>query len=295
MKIFDMHIHSRNKGTNPERLLAEMAAAGVYGGCVFSNAADRENPASGTDFESRMKEIADWTRGYEDRLFPVIRIHPYEDGIMEKSHMAHEAGAAAYKMICSDFYVYEDGCMRVLSEIAALGKPVIFHTGILWDGKVSSSYNRPLNWEALLYIEGIRFSMGHCSWPWHDECIALYGKFLHAKGSGKNVDMFFDITPGTPKIYREELLTKLLTVGYYVPDSIMFGTDCNALPYNSAWTKRWLTIDNAIYDKLGVGPNLRRKIYGENLMRFLGKSKNEPAKFKLDCDDQEAWTVAKEG
>ena len=90
-------------------------------------------------------------------------------------------------------------------------------------------------------------------------------------------------------------MTKLLTVGYYVPDSIMFGTDCNALPYNSAWTKRWLTIDNAIYDKLGVGPNLRRKIYGENLMRFLGKSNTKVTTPKLDCDDQEAWTIAKEG
>ena len=185
--------------------------------------------------------------------------------------------------------------MRVLSEIASLGKPVIFHTGILWNGKSSSNYNRPLNWEALLDIDGIRFSMGHCSWPWYDECIALYGKFFNAKSSGKNVDMFFDITPGTPEIYREDLLTKLLTVGYYVPDAIMFGTDCSAMPYNSAWAQRWLAIDNAIYDKLGVGPNLKRKIYGENLMRFLGKIKSEPITLKLRCDDQEPWTIAKEG
>ena len=271
MKIFDMHIHSRNKGTDPERLLSEMAKAGVYGGCIFSNAADRENPASGTDFESRMKEIADWTHGYEDRLFPVIRIHPYEDGIIEKIHIAHEAGATAYKMICSDFYVFEDGCMRVLSEIAALGKPVIFHTGILWDGKASSSYNRPLNWEALLHIEGIRFSMGHCSWPWHDECIALYGKFLHAKNTGKHVDMFFDITPGTPEIYREELLTKLLTVGYYVPNSIMFGTDCTANRYNVAIAKEILDRDNAIYGELALPEATVENIYNRNLARFLGK------------------------
>ena len=107
--------------------------------------------------------------------------------------------------------------------------------------------------------------------------------------------MFFDITPGTPEIYREDLLTKLLTVGYYVPDAIMFGTDCSAMPYNTAWAKRWLAIDEAIYDKLGVGPNLKRKIYGENLMRFLGKIKSEPTALKLSCDDQEPWTIAKEG
>ena len=28
---------------------------------------------------------------------------------------------------------------------------------------------------------------------------------------------------------------------------------------------------------------------------ILGKSKSEPASFKLDCDDQEPWTIAKEG
>ena len=63
-------------------------------------------------------------------------------------------------------------------EIAKLNVPVIFHTGILWDGRVSSNYNRPLHWESLLPITNLRFSMGHCSWPWVDECIALYGKFL---------------------------------------------------------------------------------------------------------------------
>ena len=56
MKIFDMHIHSRNTEINPERLLAEMQMAGVYGGCIFSNDSNRSSKVSGTDFESRMKE-----------------------------------------------------------------------------------------------------------------------------------------------------------------------------------------------------------------------------------------------
>ncbi len=295
MKIFDMHIHSRNTEINPERLISEMDRAGVYGGCIFSNDSERGNSKTGTSFEERMTEITRWTQGYEDRLFPVLRFHPYEDGIIEKIHIASERGVMAFKTICSDFYVYEDGCMRVLEEISKLNKPIIFHTGILWDGKSSSKYNRPINWEALIDIDNIRFSMGHCSWPWHDECIALYGKFLNAKSSGKNVDMFFDITPGTPEIYRRDLLTKLLTIGYYVPDNIMFGTDCNAYPYNYEWTARWMKIDNEIYDSLGVGPKLREKIYGKNLMRFLGILKEEKKEYKLDCDSQDMWNVIVEG
>ena len=56
--------------------------------------------------------------------------------------------------------------------------------------------------------------MGHCSWPWYDECIAVYGKFLNGVANDQDApEMFFDLTPGTPRIYREDLLTKLFTVG----------------------------------------------------------------------------------
>ena len=211
MKIFDMHVHCKNTAPAPKKLLESMEKAGVYGGCVFSSPPkEQEYEGLGVlTFDERIEQVLSWTRGYEDRLFPVMWIHPFEEDIAEKVHEAVKRGIVAFKMICTNYYVHDERSMMLLREIAKLDVPVIFHTGILWDGNVSSQYNRPINWEALLDIEGIRFSMGHCSWPWVDECIALYGKFLHAKNEGKNVDMFFDITPGTPKIYREELLTKL--------------------------------------------------------------------------------------
>lgn len=40
------------------------------------------------------------------------------------------------------------------------------------------------------------------------------------------------ITLGTHKIYREELLTKLFSVGYDVENNIMFGTDSLLTEYN---------------------------------------------------------------
>jgi predicted TIM-barrel fold metal-dependent hydrolase len=159
--------------------------------------------------------------------------------------------------------------MALLRKIASLNVPVIFHTGILWDGNVSSSYNRPINWEALIEIEGIRFSMGHCSWPWVDECIAVYGKFLHYYNTRISSEMFFDITPGTPEIYRRDLLTKLFTVGYDVENNIMFGTDSLTNDYNPSWLKKWLTLDNKIMDDLNISSDVRKKIYEDNFMRFL--------------------------
>jgi len=292
MKIYDMHVHAFNRPINAEELFAAMEGAGVYGCCVFSNWPKEANPKEGTSFEDRLTEVLSVSKGHEDRIFPVLWIHPFEENILEKVRFAVESGIAAFKMICTDFYVYEDRCLAVLKEIASLGKPVIFHSGILWgDGEPSSKYNRPLNWEALLNVEGLRFSMGHCSWPWTDECIALYGKFLNALNNGKSAEMFFDLTPGTPEIYRKELLTKLYTVGYNVGDNVLFGTDGNADSYRAEWTKQWLDLDREIMDELGVSLKNRRKLYCDNLMRFLGKTKNAVEKSAPVIDDAKIWSA----
>lgn len=290
MKKFDLHIHAWNTVPDPERLLAQMERAGVYGGCVFSNRPKKLEPVKGTSFDERLVEVLAWSDGYSDRLFPVVWIHPYEDGIIEHIHEAVERGAAAFKIICNDFYVCEDRSMEVLSEIAKCGKAVIFHSGILWDGEASSKYNRPLYWEPLVNIKGLRFSMGHCSWPWHDECIALYGKFLNALTVKSDcAEMFFDITPGTPSIYREELLRKLFMVGYDVPDNLMFGTDGSANDYDSDWVSGWLELDGKIMDGLDIPDGIRVKMYGENLMRFLGSKEKDFVHISPVCDRMRSW------
>lgn len=292
MKKFDIHIHAQATEAMPVKLIVDMDKAGIYGGCIFSNWPTLANEKLGTSFEERLEEVLAWTRGYKDRLFPVLWIHPYEDGIMEKIHQAADCGVMAFKIICTDFYVFEDQCMKVLDEIAGLKKPVFFHSGILWDGGVSSKYNRPLNWEALIDIKNLRFSMGHCSWPWHDECIALYGKFLNAVSYGRgSAEMFFDLTPGTPVIYREELLRKLFTIGYDVPDNIMFGSDASADVYNSSWTAEWLKVDGQIMDNLGVTADIKEKIYCDNLYRFLGLKEKNFTHISPACDSFKPWHV----
>ena len=295
-----MHIHANNSLPKPEELLKRMERAGVYGGCVFSNQPKITGNAvgtiyeTGTTFEERLNEVLLWSKGYEDRIFPVVWIHPEEDNIIENIKKAVDAGVCGFKIICNDLFVDEEKCMKVLREIARLDKPVFFHSGILWDGGVSSKYNKPLNWEALLEIEGLRFSMGHCSWPWIDECIALYGKFLNALATRKTAEMFFDITPGTPEIYREELLKKLYTVGYDVGDNIMFGTDASSANYNSEWVSKWLGIDKKIMDKLGISRKNRESLYYENFMRFLGKSQKRKAHIYPECDDSHGWNACNE-
>ena len=272
MKIYDMHIHSFNHTPAHETLLAEMEKSGVYGGCVFSNWPKEANPSAGTSFEERLEEVLSWTRGYEDRLFPVMWIHPYEEDIIPNIRKAAAAGIAGFKIICTDFYVSETKSMDVIQEIANLDLPLFFHSGILWDCQVSSQYNRPLNWESLLDIVGLRFSMGHCSWPWIDECIALYGKLRAARRVRPDMScrMFIDITPGTPDIYRKELMTKLHFIGYELDQAVLFGSDSRVQYYSGEGIRRLRSKDDAIYDELGISEAARENIYGNNLLRFFG-------------------------
>lgn len=294
VKIFDMHVHSCGDKPEQERLLRELNEAGVWGCCVFSKQPKLDKKCE-SSFEERLNEVLSWKKGYEDRIFSVLWIHPDEESIIDNIKVAVDAGIDGFKMICNNYYVYEEKCIRLLKEIAKYNKPVIFHSGILWDGGISSSYNRPLFWEAIMDIEGLRFSMGHCSWPWIDECLALYGKFLNSFTVKNTAEMFFDITPGTPKIYREELLTKLCNIGYDVSKNIMFGTDCSVETYSSAWAGDWLKTDKEIFIKLGVSKENFENIYYNNVLRFFGKTDVKVSHLLPVTDNSNAVTMVNQG
>lgn len=278
MERYDMHMHldfplpSAPEGAAAAQLLAAMRGAGVAGGCLFSPS-PKDRAMRFIPYEERMAALEAYTRGQEGCLFPVFWVHPDEQNAQEHVLDAAARGVLAFKFICDTYYVYEEKCLRLLRLIAGLGKPAIFHSGILWYGGETSKYNRPLNWEALIDIKGLRFSMGHCAWPWHDECIAMYGKFLHhllETEAGAASEMFFDLTPGTPPIYRRDLLHKLFKVGYDVIDNLMFGTDSVAMAYNAEWVAGWIARDDALYRELDVPERALRKVYRDNLLRFLG-------------------------
>jgi predicted TIM-barrel fold metal-dependent hydrolase len=135
-------------------------------------------------------------------------------------------------------------------------------------------YNRPAGFEVLLDIAGLRFALAHIGWPWCDEMIAVYGKFLSAKRRRDDMtaEMFIDLTPGTPPIYRREALTKLLTVGYDITHNLIFGTDCNTNDYNVEKAREWIARDTEIYRELDVSDEDIANIFSGNFQRFLGIS-----------------------
>ncbi|MEK6794369.1 MAG: amidohydrolase family protein [Spirochaetota bacterium] len=279
--MLDCHIHSTVPQTNSAaQFRAALAAAGIAGGIVMSlpppsfRSLTDERAIGGRyprSADERLDMLFTWMDG-NGTVFPFYWIDPIASGAKREVARAVRRGVKGFKVICNKFYPDDTRAMATFREIAANEKPILFHSGILWDGEPSSGYNRPVRFESLLEIPRLRFALAHISWPWCDECIAVYGKFrhAHAKREEATAEMFIDTTPGTPAIYREEALTKLFTVGYAVTGNVLFGTDCSTASYDSAAAKGILKRDSAIYRKLKLPKEATRNINGNNLLRFIG-------------------------
>ncbi|MGB9620718.1 MAG: amidohydrolase family protein, partial [Armatimonadota bacterium] len=206
-RVIDGHVHICDGPVDQGCLLERMGAAGVDGAVLISYA-----PAA-FGWEARMAaerldNLLAWVDGC-DVLYPVFWIDPLEPDALDQVALANRVGVRGFKVICTHFYPGDPRALDVFRAIAESGKPIMFHSGILWDGHDSSRYNRPVEFESLLAVPGLRFSLAHVSWPWCDECIAVFGKLRLSDLAGK---MYIDLTPGTPPIYRQEVLTRLFTV-----------------------------------------------------------------------------------
>jgi predicted TIM-barrel fold metal-dependent hydrolase len=220
----------------------------------------------------RLANLERWCAG-EPRLVPFFWIDPVEPDAVRQVELALQSGVSGFKVIANHFFPGDPRALPVYRAIAAADKPILFHSGILWDGGNSSRYCRPAEFEALLAVSGLRFALAHASWPWCDECLAVFGKFEQARGLRPDTSqMFIDLTPGTPPIYREELLRRVYTIGYDVAESLLWGIDSFVPGYDPAYVHRWLERDRKILDSLGVGEGAREQLFHRNLERFLGKT-----------------------
>ncbi len=272
MNRLDGHIHIAEGPADPAGLLAGLERAGFQGGLLIS-LPPPSFPwvAAPRPFGERLEGLLAWKGGAES-LYPFLWIDPLEEDVLEQMAKAGRRGVSGFKVICNRFEPGHPRALEVFRAAARDHKPILFHSGILWDGQVSSRYNRPEGFEALLEVEGLTFCLAHIGWPWCDELIAVYGKFLNASGRNPalSVEMYVDLTPGTPPIYRREALAKLFTVGYDVQRNVIFGSDCNTGGYNAGWTREWVERDGAIYREIGLGEQALERIYSRNLQRFLG-------------------------
>ena len=275
--ILDGHIHTHDVHVDLQQARAQLFTAweraGISGGTLITP--DPTSVGAGLSVQERLAFVNAIAKERKD-VFRLFWIDPTAPDACEQADIALQDNVDGFKVICSQFHPSDERAMRVYAHIAQKNKPILFHSGILWDGRPSSKNNRPAEFECLLDIPRLRFCLAHVSWPWCDECIAVYGKFANALVTRSSVtaEMFIDITPGTPPLWREEVFKKLFCGDYDVASNVIFGTDCSAPDYNIDWTRQWLARDGEIFDKLGLtaDPTFKERIYGKNLLRFLGKS-----------------------
>lgn len=262
--IYDGHIHIRPGKVEPEKLKEKLTQCGVDAAILISI------PPEDGSFDERLNNLLEWTESYEE-FVPFIWIDPMETGTVLQVKKAIEKGVAGFKIICDSFYPGDPRCMAVCKMAADASKPLLFHSGIIWDGKPSSEFSRPVHFEQLLTIKNIRFSLAHIGWPWCDEMIAVYGKFLNfrSRNPRSHSEMYIDLTPGTPVNYRDEVLKKLFRTGYDVEKNLIFGSDCDANGYNPKWTREWIDLDNSIYSWMGLKDDIISGIYQGNIEAFI--------------------------
>ncbi len=271
--MLDGHVHIFTDSTiNTAALQPELKRAGTDGGVLLSlpPAAFPYLQTTLISTRERLDNLFDWAAAAPG-FYPFYWIDPLEEDAREQVTLAVQRGVAGFKVICNRYYPGDDRAMRVFRDIAAGGKPILFHSGILWDGAPSSKFNRPAEFEALADLPELRFAMAHIAWPWCDELIAVYGKLANARQRRPDLsaEMFIDLTPGTPPVYRHDVLTRLFQTGYPVAQNVFFGTDNNVSDYNAEWACEWVARDNAIYKELQLPHETIADIYAGNLMRFL--------------------------
>ncbi|MBQ4335903.1 MAG: amidohydrolase family protein [Lentisphaeria bacterium] len=260
----DLHIHVfPGRKDSPAEFVDKTRAAGVTGGAVlgmYPETFGKENEDQ--RWQARLDYVLDFC-SQAPGFRPMFWIDPLAEDALEQVQTAVEKGIAGFKVICNYFYPVKG--LKTYQAIAETGLPLMFHSGVLYNEQPSSEYNRPMSFEFLMDVKGLRFSLAHISWPWCAELVSLFGKlnYLDECAPEGRSQMYYDITPGTPPIFREEALRRIYMTGLRVKHRVLWGTDCLANDYNVEYARYWADLDRKIYDGISADPN-RYRVAGQD-------------------------------
>ncbi len=227
MRVWDCHCHLRDE--TGEETLRYMDEAGIDRINLFA-----PYPGGGwepgmefkrEDARASIDKIAEVQAVDPDRIYGLVWANPRIPGMVEEiEYGIVDRGLRGVKMIPDHWDATEELVAPIFEKMQELGKPIQFHSGILYGFRDSSRFCRPVLYEALLNFPKLRFSLAHISWPWVDECIAVFGRFQAAVRNKDDVpQMWIDTCRGTPDAWRLEALQKAIP---FVPgDHLMFGVD----------------------------------------------------------------------
>jgi len=271
--ILDSHIHYNGNFSTKNTFIENLKSAKVDGGVLISEVPSvfKDIKPEVGDAKRRIDEILRFVEGI-DNFYPFFWLDPLEDDALDQVDMALETGIKGIKVICGNFYPQDDRAMKVWTHIAKKDLPLLLHSGILYNSAPSAQYNRPGNFEDLMFIDDLRYALAHISWPWCDELVAVFGKWnCHVYEMDRKISstMYIDLSPGTPRYYRERALETLLSVYTTVTDHMLFGSDVNNT-YDSKRVRDLIDYDTSIYDKHNLDAETKSKIFSKNFIKFLG-------------------------
>ena len=281
---YDEHIHIYDDNEpNPGAFAARMAEAGMTGGCVFSR---EQAPSPRLAKTTRMtpEQIVDnviaWCSS-SPTFYPFYWIDPSRDDAVELVDMAVEKGICGFKVIRNNGMPASGPALDAYRRMAYYGKPLTFHSGILYDGVPSSEFFRPVAFESMLRVPHLRFCLAHISWPWCDECLAVLGKIRDsswrlsdARTGEMNRDvpsMYIDTTPGPRSIWRKDALQKIYMTHFKdaIKDRLMFGTDNNVRNYSVQHCRKFQNFDDALFGEMGLAAAQVDSYYRKAMESFL--------------------------
>lgn len=265
----DVHVHSSG-GEDGSKILAAMDKVGLERVVLFGvppHRSDWGSGDSGKDAHRKMvDELARVVSVDPDRIIGFAWIEPsLPDALEGVDYALGEKNLHGIKMIPNHWYPADERAQSCYKKIEEYGRPLLFHTGILWGQSDTSQYCRPAFFEIMFKYPGIRFAMAHISWPWTDECLAVNGKFkFNQKGEWTS---YIDITSGAPRIWKVEALRKALC---YLGDThIVYGSDCH-LPEGAEFARTRLHEDKEMLQEAGASEESIERIMSANALRWLG-------------------------
>jgi len=225
MRVWDCHCHARGDETG-EQVLRSMDEAKVDRVNLFAKyPAPKGGQYRREDVRASIDHIAKAQTADPDRIFGLIWAEPRTPGMVDEiEYGIVEKGLRGVKMIPDHWGPTDEMLLPIYEKMQALGKPIQFHSGVLYGFGDSSRFCRPVLFEALVNFPDLRFSLAHISWPWVDECIAVFGRFRAAAGYDTDrCRMWIDTCRGTPDAWREEALRK--AAPFCGMGHLMFGVD----------------------------------------------------------------------
>jgi predicted TIM-barrel fold metal-dependent hydrolase len=228
VRIWDCHCHLRG-GESGAYVLEQMDKAGIERLDLFSAYPGDQTGAADRAPRERLRGVIDHVAEVQSadpsRIYGLVFANPRAEGVVEEVERGIvDLGLRGVKLIPDHWEPGDELLHPLYAKMEELGRPIQFHSGILYGMADSSRFCRPVLYEPLLHFPKLRFSLAHIAWPWVDECLAVFGRFRAASGYKlEQCQMWVDTCRGTPDAWREEALRK--AVPFCGVERLMFGVD----------------------------------------------------------------------